>query len=65
MNTNNKGRRNEIKHLKYKKRLKMYGLKESDQNTALKSHSVPCSCGLCRSEKYRDTKRQQNKRFDY
>lgn len=62
--TNNKGRRNELTQLKYKKRLKMYGLKPSDQNKALKSHSVPCSCGLCRSEKYRDTKRQKNKKIE-
>lgn len=62
---NNKGRRNEIKQLKYKKRLKMYGLKDDSNNTALKSHSVPCSCGLCRSEKYRDTLRQKNKKIDF
>lgn len=62
---NNKGRRNELTMLKYKKRLKMYGLKPGDHNTVLKSHSVPCSCGLCRSEKYRDTKRQKNKVIDY
>lgn len=62
---NNKGRRNELTRLKYEKRLKMYGLKPSDQNTVLKSHSVPCSCGLCRSEKYRYTKRQKDKKIDF
>lgn len=61
----NKGRRNELTRLKYKKRLRMYGLKESDKNNVLKSHSVPCSCGMCRSEKYRDTQRQKNKKIDY
>lgn len=57
----NKGRRNELKALKYKKRLYIYGLKKGEY-TALKTSSTPCSCSLCRSEKYRD-KRAKNKRL--
>lgn len=56
----NKGRRNELKELKYKKRLAMYGLKRGDF-TALKSHGAPCSCSICRSDKYRDKDRMKNK----
>lgn len=57
----NKGRRNELTKLKYKKRLNIYGLKNGDW-TALKSHGSPCSCGICKSEKYRDRDRQKNKK---
>lgn len=53
----NKKRRQEIKMLKYKKRLKNLGLMDlNDDNKAnlyaLRSHGKPCSCGLCRNEKY-------------
>lgn len=57
----NKGRRNELKQLKYKKRVSLYGA----EFTALKSHSTPCSCGICRGEKYRNKDRQKNKVIDY
>ena len=57
---NNKARRNELTRLKYKKRLKIYNRKVGDW-FALKSHGSPCSCGICRGEKYRDKNRQKNK----
>lgn len=55
----NKGRRQELKRLKFIKRLKKYGLldKLNDPKANLhsfKSHGAPCSCSLCRDEKYRD-----------
>jgi len=54
----NKGRRNELKKLKYKKRLKQLCLKEGEGNFyAYRSHGKPCSCGMCRNEKY-DRKKQ-------
>ena len=54
----NKGRRNELTQLKYKKRLKLYNCK---QWFALKSHGKPCSCSMCRGLKYRDVDRAKNK----
>lgn len=59
----NKARRQEVTDLKYKKRLRNYGLKKG-QWTALKSHGTPCSCGICRDEKYRNTDRQKNKKIN-
>lgn len=59
----NKARRHELKMLHYRKRLKKYGLKENEcKNFAFRSHGSPCSCYLCRGEKYRDTLRQKNKK---
>jgi predicted ester cyclase len=66
----NKARRHEFKMLKYKKRIKLYGFTSCDIEKdnlklhAFRSHSVPCSCGVCRSEKYRNTLRQQSKKID-
>ncbi len=59
----NKGKRNEIANLKYKKRLKIYNLKEG--NYILKSHGVICSCFMCKDEKYRDKNRQKNKKIEF
>lgn len=62
----NKHRRHELKMLKYKKRLKLYGLKEGEEKanlTAFRSHGKPCSCYLCRNPKYRNTLRQKDKVF--
>lgn len=56
----NKGRRNELTKLKYKKRLNIYKL--DNGHYALKSHGSPCSCGICKAEKYRDRDRQKNKK---
>lgn len=57
---NDKGRRNELTRLKYKKRLKIYQ-RQPGEWFALKSHGSPCSCGICRGEKYRNRDRQKNK----
>ncbi len=55
----NKGRRNELTKLKYKKRLKQLGFKEGEGKFyAYKSHGKPCSCSLCRNEKYKRNSRQ-------
>lgn len=49
----NKARRHELKMLKFKKRLKLYGLVGSTGNLyAFRSHGKPCSCSICRNEKY-------------
>ncbi len=60
----NKGRRQELAKLKYKKRLKLRGVLNSDtlanpkgdnyNFTAFKHHSAPCSCYVCSQpeEKY-------------
>lgn len=49
----NKARRHELKMLKFKKRLKKYGLLGSSGNLhAFRSHGKPCSCSICRDEKY-------------
>lgn len=54
----NKGRRNELKKLKFKKRLKQLGLKEGEGNFhAYKSHGKPCSCGVCKKPKYKRSKK--------
>ena len=50
----NKARRNELTRLKFKKRLKQLGLKQGEGNFyAYKSHGKPCSCALCRNQKYK------------
>lgn len=57
----NKAHRQEIKQRKFNKRIKLYGLNPEKGNIhSFKSHSVPCSCGICRDEKYRD-KRPKHK----
>ena len=43
-----KGRRNELIKLKYKKRLNQLGLKDGEGKFyAYKSHGKPCSCSMC------------------
>lgn len=50
---NNKGHRQELTRLKFKKRLKKWGYKEGEGNFyAYKSHGAPCSCGVCRDKKF-------------
>jgi hypothetical protein len=60
----NKGRRNELKNLKYKKRLKLMGFNILDQEKfglfSFKSHGKPCSCWQCRDEKFRDKRKKEN-----
>jgi len=42
------------KMLKYKKRLKIHGLKGTEGKFyAFRSHGTPCSCSLCRDNKYK------------
>jgi len=62
MNKINKGRRQELTQLKFKKRLELRGLKPEDGKFhAFKSHSAPCSCWACRGLKYREADRAKNK----
>ncbi len=57
----NKGRRSELTKLKFIKRLKFYGFKLGEGNFfAFKSHGKPCSCFLCRNEKYIRSKSKNN-----
>ena len=57
-----KGRRNELTKLKYKKRLKQLGFKEGEGKFySYRSHGKPCSCFLCRNEKYKRNSRQNIK----
>lgn len=64
----NKGNRNRLKYLKFKRRLKVRGLTMDDVENPrnnlymFKSHGSPCSCWACRNKKYRETDRQKNKK---
>ncbi|AMR34152.1 hypothetical protein A0256_23225 [Mucilaginibacter sp. PAMC 26640] len=50
---NNKGRRQELKMLKFKKRMKNLGLVGKPGNFyAYRSHGKPCSCWMCSPYKY-------------
>lgn len=57
----NKGRREEIKQLKYKKRVKVFADLEGKRTDDLiksqvyikwKADAKPCSCFMCRNQKY-------------
>lgn len=56
----NKGRRQELGKLTFKKRLKNYRLPISDiqknprSHSGLRNHGKPCSCNFCRNQKYRE-----------
>jgi hypothetical protein len=52
---NNKARRNEITKLKFKKRRKRLGLKQTSPTELIgyKHQAVPCSCWLCSQDKYK------------
>lgn len=53
----NKARRHELKMLRYKRRLRLYGLKEgAGKFYAFRSHGAPCSCSLCSHTKYNRAK---------
>jgi hypothetical protein len=57
----NKGRRNELTRLKFQRRLKLYGVKEGEGNFfGFQSHGKPCSCYLCRNEKFNRAKDKIN-----
>jgi hypothetical protein len=60
----NKGRRTQLTELKYKKRLKNLGLKETDPNSkyyCYKSTGKPCSCPMCSPEKYKRTEKHKDR----
>lgn len=58
----NKGRRHELKMLKYKRRLNNFGLKETPNSnlTAYRSHGSPCSCFICSNDKYNRAKMKRD-----
>lgn len=66
----NKGRRQELTKLKFKKRLRDRGftLEYAKQpNVSLycfKSDRQPCSCSMCRDEKYRASRKTQKQKFE-
>jgi len=57
----NKGRRNELRQLKFKKRLRERGLKQKRPTdfVCYKDQGQPCSCHGCSGEKYN---RHKNKK---
>jgi hypothetical protein len=55
----NKNRRHELKMLHFKRRMKKYGLPPGRTWHALRSHGTPCSCGICRGEKYSRAKEKK------
>lgn len=67
----NKARRQELKNLKYKKRLKQLKLltnqrlmnpKDKGWNlTGYKNHGAPCSCMFCSNEKYNRARMKREK----
>lgn len=65
-----KGRRQELTKLKFKKRLNNLGLLKNGKPTegklyAFKSHGSPCSCFVCQPKgKYRDNRPKNNKTLE-
>lgn len=64
-----KGRRQELTKLKFKKRLKNYGLLEDFETGkgnffAFKSHGAPCSCAMCRGEKYKRKAKHKKRLYE-
>jgi hypothetical protein len=55
----NKNRRHELKMLHFKRRLRKYDLPPGRTWHALRSHGAPCSCGICRGEKYSRAKEKK------
>lgn len=58
----NKGRRNEITQLKWKKRLKNLNLPISDKRkyTCFKAQGKPCGCFGCKPPKYKRATKHKN-----
>jgi hypothetical protein len=54
----NKGRRNELRDLKWKRRLKNLGLIKEDKKSFIcyRDQGKPCSCSICRNQKYNRAK---------
>lgn len=51
----NKARRNELRDLKWKKRLKTLGLKREKPKDFIgfRDQGKPCSCSICSGQKYK------------
>lgn len=61
MELSKRGVRREALDRKYKQRLDLYGLKETEGRFyAYKSSSCPCSCRVCRDEKYSRKQKHKN-----
>jgi hypothetical protein len=62
MKETNKGRRNELRDLKWEKRLKSKGLKREDPRDFIcyRDQSTPCNCRICQKPKYKRTKFRYN-----
>ncbi len=58
----NKGRRNELTKLKFKKRLKQLGLKQTKPTDFIcyKTTGNPCSCPMCQPHKYNRAKERKD-----
>ena len=63
MGLNNKGRREELKKLKFIKRLKLFNLKQKTPQDYIcyKTTSSPCSCFICKGERYTRKEKHKNK----
>lgn len=48
----NKAERHRLKMKYYRRRLKKYGLTEKDNQHVFRTTGKPCSCNLCKIEKY-------------
>ncbi len=60
----NKGRRQELKQLKFKKRLKNLGLKQKKPKDFIcyKDQGKPCSCWMCAGDKYKRSEIKEEER---
>lgn len=61
----NKARRHELKMLHYRKRMRRLQINGNGNFYSYRSHGSPCSCGICRNLKYRDTLRKENKIIEF
>lgn len=62
----NKHRRHEVKMLHYKRRLRNLKLKDGEGDfTAFRSHGQPCSCSVCRDEKYKRNEKHKKMIMDF
>jgi hypothetical protein len=63
---NNKGRRNELTKLKYKKRLKNLSLNDDSNGKyyCFKTTGKPCSCFMCSPYKFDRNEKHKNKDID-
>ena len=57
-----KARRTQLKLLKFKKRLKLYGIKITDlgNHNAFRTTGKPCSCFMCSPIKFSRKKKHKN-----